>query len=144
MSTYFFMSFPVDDLISRCPTGNVKSIRQLERTYTKIYRQNMSTLFNKICINEEMLLTHTHTHVRARIYIYIYESHSKNSEHQPCWKFLLWQHTTISYKARKTISDFYAERCSTNLKPGWDWELFDDHIYIYICVCVCVCVCVRV
>ena len=58
--------------------STVKSIRQLERTYTKMCRQNVSILFNEIRINEETqpkythTHTHTHTHIRTHIYIYIY------------------------------------------------------------------------
>ena len=41
--------------INQFTPDTIKSIWQLEKTYTKICRQNMSKLFNEICINEEML-----------------------------------------------------------------------------------------
>ena len=47
-------------------------MQQLETTYTKMCRQKMSILFNKICINEKMLPKYTHTHTHTHIYIYIY------------------------------------------------------------------------
>ena len=51
-------------------------IRKLERILNKLYRQNLSLLFNEICLNERLLPnhihTHTHTHTHIRIYIYIY------------------------------------------------------------------------
>ena len=37
--------------INQIPLDTIKSMRQLERTYTKTCRQNMSILFNEICIN---------------------------------------------------------------------------------------------
>ena len=48
--------------------------------------------------------------------------------------FLLWQHTSISYKTRKTNSDFYNnfcedERCVTNLKFGLCLKLFERPLY---------------
>ena len=52
--------------INQFPSDTTKSIWQLERTYTKICRQNISILFNEKCINEEMLLIYIY------IYIYIY------------------------------------------------------------------------
>ena len=47
----------------------IKSMWQLERTYTKICKQNISILFNEICINEEMLPP---PYIYIYIYIYIY------------------------------------------------------------------------
>ena len=41
--------------IDQFPPDTIKSIRQLERTCTKICRQNTSRLFSEICINEEIL-----------------------------------------------------------------------------------------
>ena len=43
----------------------IRSIRQFERINKKIYRQKKSSMFNQICINEEMLPKYTY------IYIYI-------------------------------------------------------------------------
>ena len=46
-------------------------IRNLERILDKLYRQNLSLLFNETCLNERLLpnYTHTHTHTHAHIYI---------------------------------------------------------------------------
>ena len=55
--------------INQFPPDIIKSIRQLERAYIKICRQNMSILFNEIYITEEMLpkyariYTHAHTFI---------------------------------------------------------------------------------
>ena len=50
-------------------------IRKLEKILMKLYRKNVSLLFNQICLNERQLpnYTHTHTHTHIYIYIYIYE-----------------------------------------------------------------------
>ena len=48
--------------INQFPLNTIKSIQQYERINKKICRPKMSIIFNKICINEEML----------PIYIYIY------------------------------------------------------------------------
>ena len=57
----------------------VTSIQQDGRINTKICRQEMSILFNQICLNEEMIPRYTHTYICALavyrymyIYIYIY------------------------------------------------------------------------
>ena len=50
-------------------------IRKLERIL-KLYRQNVSLLFNQTCLKEmnaAQLHTHTHTHIYIYIYIYIYD-----------------------------------------------------------------------
>ena len=47
-------------------------IRKLEGILIKLYRQNVSLLFNQICLNERLLPNHTHTHIYIYIYIYIY------------------------------------------------------------------------
>ena len=62
--------------------GTKTLIRKIERILTKLYRQNLSLLFNETWLNEQLqpnyTHTHTHTYTRARahththIYIYIY------------------------------------------------------------------------
>ena len=52
-----------ESFINQFPPDTIKSMRQLERTYTKMCRQKMSVLLNEICNNGEILLP---------IYIYIY------------------------------------------------------------------------
>ena len=48
-------------------------IRKLERILNKLYRQNLSLLFNETCLNEWLLpTTHTHSHIHIYIYIYIH------------------------------------------------------------------------
>ena len=47
-------------------SGNLKGIVK------KLYRRNMSLLFNKICLNEGLLPDYTHTLSCIHIYIYIY------------------------------------------------------------------------
>ena len=44
-----------------------KTLRKLEGILIKLYRQNVSLLFNQACMH-----THTHTHTHTHIYIYIY------------------------------------------------------------------------
>ena len=46
--------------------------RKLEQILIKLYKQNVSLLFNQTCLNEILLLNHTHTHTYIYIYIYIY------------------------------------------------------------------------
>ena len=46
-------------------------IRKLERILIKLYRQNVSLLFNQICLNESLLTNYKHTHTHTHIYIYI-------------------------------------------------------------------------
>ena len=41
--------------INQFQQDSIKLIGQLERIYAKMWRQRMSILFNKICINEEIL-----------------------------------------------------------------------------------------
>ena len=48
--------------MNQFPPNTIKAIRLYERIQKKICRQKISTMFNEICINEEML----------PIYIYIY------------------------------------------------------------------------
>ena len=45
-----------------------------KKSLIKLYRQNVSLLFNQTCLNERLLpnCTHTHTHTHTHIYIYIY------------------------------------------------------------------------
>ena len=46
-------------------------IRKLERILVKLFRQNVSLLFNETCLNKQLLLNDTHTHTHTHIYIYI-------------------------------------------------------------------------
>ena len=61
--------------INQFPLDTIKSIRQLERTCTKICRQTSLycsekyALMKRCCLN---LHTDTHTHTHTHIYIYIY------------------------------------------------------------------------
>ena len=75
----------------------------------------MCRLFNQTCLNEGLLpnytqptpnpSTHTHTHITyIYIYIYIYDDHAQYKKHSET--FLLWQDTTISYKAKKKSEYF--------------------------------------
>ena len=47
-------------------------IRKLEKILIKLYRQNVSVLFNETWLNERLPPNHTHIHTHAYIYIYIY------------------------------------------------------------------------
>ena len=47
-------------------------IWKLEWIFKKLYRQNVSLLFNQTCINERLLHNYTHTDIYIYIYIYIY------------------------------------------------------------------------
>ena len=44
-------------------------IRKLERILIKLYKQNVSLLFNQTCLNERLLPNHTHTHTHTYMYI---------------------------------------------------------------------------
>ena len=52
--------------INQFPSNTIKVIREFERIQKKICRHKMSSMFNEICINEEMLPIYIY------IYIYIY------------------------------------------------------------------------
>ena len=54
--------------IHQFQTETKSLISKLERIFIKLYRQNVSLLFNETCLNERLQPNHTHTH----IYIYIY------------------------------------------------------------------------
>ena len=58
--------------INQFPPNTIKAIRQYEWIQKKICRQKMSIMFNKICINEEMLPKYTYIYMYIYIYIYIY------------------------------------------------------------------------
>ena len=42
-------------------------IRKLERILIKLYRQNVSLLFNQTCLNEGLLPNYTHTYIYIHI-----------------------------------------------------------------------------
>ena len=44
-------------------------IRKLKRILIKLYRQNLSLLFNETCLNEQLLPNYTHTHIHIYIYV---------------------------------------------------------------------------
>ena len=48
-------------------------IRKLERILIKLYRQNVSLLYNQICLNERLLPNWAHTQTHTHTYIYIYD-----------------------------------------------------------------------
>ena len=52
--------------INQFPLDTMKSMRRLERTYTKMCRKRVSISFNEICI-EEMLPKYTNTHTHTYI-----------------------------------------------------------------------------
>ena len=45
-------------------------IRKLEKILIRLYRQNLSLLFNETCLNERLLPNYTHTHTHTYIYIF--------------------------------------------------------------------------
>ena len=45
-------------------------IRKLDMILNKLYRQNLSLVFNETCLNEQQLPNYTHTYVYIYIYIY--------------------------------------------------------------------------
>ena len=49
-------------------------IKKIERILIRLYRRNVSLLFNQACFKKGLLPddTHTHTHTHTHIYIYIY------------------------------------------------------------------------
>ena len=47
-------------------------IRKLERILNKLYRQNLSLLFNQTCLKERLLPNNKYTYIYIYIYIYIY------------------------------------------------------------------------
>ena len=66
-------------------------VRKLERILIRLYKQNVSLLFNQTCLNEgQFPTTHTHTHTHTHTYIYIYININRilheikfNGEYQP-------------------------------------------------------------
>ena len=124
----------------------MKSIRQLENTYTKICRQNISILFNEICINEEMLpkYTHTHTYIwtRDRNIVFIHPNYSHVSAKEcifliNTWNLVMalkWRGEKISILGFSLLySGFFSD-----LRKEIFITICSIHIYIYACVCVCV------
>ena len=72
-STCLIISY--GSFINQFLPDTIKSIWQLERTYTNICRQNMSTLFKEKYMNEETLPKYTHKHSHICVYVkYIYAS----------------------------------------------------------------------
>ena len=59
-----------ESFINQSSPETIKSMQQLDRTYTKLRRQKMSIFFNQIHINEEMLPKYTPTYT-YRIYKHI-------------------------------------------------------------------------
>ena len=55
-------------------------IIKLERILIKLYRQNVSLLFNETCLNEQLLPNYTHIY----LFIYLYIARLKK------WKTPLW------------------------------------------------------
>ena len=53
--------------------------RTPERILIKLFRQNVSLLFNQTCLNERLLPNHTHTHTHTHIYIHIYIYNQKTT-----------------------------------------------------------------
>ena len=49
-----------DELIYQFQPKTKKLVRKFERILIKLYRQNVSLLFNQTCLNEGLLPTHTH------------------------------------------------------------------------------------
>ena len=47
-------------------------IRKLEKILIRLYRQNVSLLFNQAGLNERLMPNHTHTHTHTHTHIYIY------------------------------------------------------------------------
>ena len=49
----------------------IRSIQQIQKINKKNCKQNISIMFNQICINKEMLpkYTHTHTHIYMCVYV---------------------------------------------------------------------------
>ena len=77
-STWVTISY--GSFINQFLLDTIKSIRQLERTYTKICRQNISILFNEICINEEMLPKYTRIYyIKCFLYYIILICEQKNN-----------------------------------------------------------------
>ena len=51
-------------------TNSKAHIRKLERILMKLYRWNVSLLFNQTCLNKRLLPNYTHTHTHTHIYTY--------------------------------------------------------------------------
>ena len=140
-------------------------IRKLERILIKLYRQNVSLLFNQICLNERLLPT-THTHTHTHIYTYACMC--------ACVCVCVWwRHLSTEFFIHFGRSTF---QISSGWSTGWfvylEWLnswficlywycdcqiLFQMHIFIFIYILnrytimyffllstsLCVCVCVR-
>ena len=58
--------------IYQFPPETKTFIRKLDRILDRLYRQNLSLIFNEPCLKERLLRNYTHTHTHTHIYIYIY------------------------------------------------------------------------
>ena len=115
-------------------------IRKLERILIKLYRQNVSLLFNQICLNERLLFnpTHTHTHTHTHIYIDRVISNSIEWYLMPPWLTVSIKKVRVKGKWSnhgKGVATFPAPLCTSYWK-----EIFlvtidygRPTIYKYIC-----------
>ena len=69
---YIYIYIYIGKFIHQFQPETKTLIRKLERMLIKLYRQNVSLLFNQTCLNERLLPNYTHTHTHTHIYIYIY------------------------------------------------------------------------
>ena len=147
-------------------------MREFERIQKKICRHKMSTMFNEICINEEMLPKYTYFKLHdpaAHKYNSTLEYRRdlvkrqitlcKNNIH---FTFVIDPPLMMTQSRAESTRDTYNYGQYINqfppntIKVIREFEriqkkicrhkmsiMFNEiYIYIYICVCVCVCVCV--
>ena len=62
----------ISELILTFPSDTKSLISSIEKTNRKIVNIQLSLVFNKTCIQENLLPAYTHTYMCIYIYIYLY------------------------------------------------------------------------
>ena len=65
------LKMTISELILTLPPDTKSLIRSIEKTNRKIINTQLSLVFNKTCIQENLLPAYTHTHTHTHTYIYI-------------------------------------------------------------------------
>ena len=66
----FTMSLSFGSLLFNLPAERRKSIRNLEKSSTKLIKTKCSKLFNSTCLKEDILPKYTNIYIYIYIYIY--------------------------------------------------------------------------
>ena len=141
-------------------------IRKLERILIKLYRRNVSLLFNQTCLNERLLPKYTYFktwscsspwywHPKVSLQqplMLAYETPERARDNfgkflhqfQPKTKTLIRKLERILIELyKRNVSLLFNQTClNERLLPNHTHTHTHAHIYIYIYIYVCVCVCV--